>query len=454
VEPTYIFNPPGVPISAEFGCGGQSWTEAVRHYTTLRPDAQYDDVVPMVYDAMHIPDAWRRSPGGAGVTIGLVDTGIDAYQPDLLSYFADGASGGRAIWAEATKSFSGDPSWQDGCAHGTHMAGTIAAPMDGRGIVGVAWRANLITIRHHDDTANLYSFGNDTWESAQAIDRAAGVYGARIITMAWGVVDANSGVITNSIQYWYYNADRLFVGAAGTTPSWFPSWMKDVVFPASLPEVIAVTGVSSSAPAFYVGQENHYGSKVELAAVVGMPTEANIYLGESGFGRTDNSSNATAIVSGIAALTWAYYPWMNRDQLRAQLQAAGTTDGAGPVATDIEGKQIGYGVINAHKALGGMYAAALSGPTLIAPQSGHDPVTKRYYLGYVGGTGPYEYYWFNGGATTPYIDKTFYPDVNAYYVEVFGYVRDLSDGTTIFKSMRVRVEPPIDDRSTCPTCMQ
>lgn len=421
----------------------------------------------MTYDDMSISDAWRRSPGGVGITMGLVDTGLDSSQPDLLAYFADGASGGRGIWTDATKPSpfavygAGYPPWQDGCAHGTHMAGTIAAPMDGRGIVGVAWRSNLATIRHHNDVANLYSAGDDTWASAQAIDSAARKYGARIITMAWGVVDANSGVITNAIQYWYYYDDDrvkvLFVGAAGTSGSWLPSSTKDVVFPASLAEVMAVTGVYTTGPdpqrpEYYVGQENHYGSKVELAAVVGMPTEANLFVGESGLGRTDNSSNAAAIVSGIAALTWAYYPWMSRDQVRQQLRGAGTAGGYGPTATDVEGKPIGYGVVNAHKALGGMYVASISGSTLIAPQSGYDPVTKRYYMAKAGGSGPFEYYWYNTGATTPYTDVTFYPEPDAYYTEVSGYVRDLSDGTVIYKYMRVRIEPPVDDRAGCPSC--
>jgi hypothetical protein len=263
--------------------------------------------------------------------------------------------------------------------------------------------------------------------------------------MAWGVVDENSGVITNAIQYWY-NQERLFIGAAGTSQWWVPT--KRVVFPASLPEVMAVTGVYPASGAWWVGEENHHGPEVELAAVVRMPTEANLYKGESGFGRTDNSSNATAIISGIAALTWAYYPWMTRDQLRQQLRSAGTG------GAEVDGKGIGSGVVNAHKALGGMYSATISGPLKIIPPSGYEPITERYYMNTAGGSGPFQYHWYNGGKTTPYVDVTFYPQQNAYDAQVSGYVRDLSDGTTIFNSFMVRVEPPIDDRNGCPTCMK
>jgi hypothetical protein len=45
----------------------------------------------------------------------------------------------------------------DACGHGTRMAGVIAAPDDGRGVMGVAWGANLVNVRHANGVANVSS---------------------------------------------------------------------------------------------------------------------------------------------------------------------------------------------------------------------------------------------------------------------------------------------------------
>ena len=86
------------------------------------------------------PAAWTRSTG-AGVRIGIVDTGVDSAHEDLA---------GKVVAAANCINTAGDPrscagTGLDDSGHGTHMAGIAAAAKDnGRGIAGVAPDAQLV----------------------------------------------------------------------------------------------------------------------------------------------------------------------------------------------------------------------------------------------------------------------------------------------------------------------
>src|SRR5207237_6571767 len=87
--------------------------------------------------------AWQRSTG-AGIRIGIVDTGVERAQEDLA---------GKVLAATDCINTGGDPracagSGEDDTGHGTHMAGIAAAAKDnGRGIAGVAPDAELVVAR-------------------------------------------------------------------------------------------------------------------------------------------------------------------------------------------------------------------------------------------------------------------------------------------------------------------
>ena len=66
----------------------------------------------------------------------------------------------------------------DGHGHGTHVSGTIAAAANGRGVVGVAFRAKLMTVKVLDDQG-----GGTTGAVAEGI-RYAAANGARIINLS------------------------------------------------------------------------------------------------------------------------------------------------------------------------------------------------------------------------------------------------------------------------------
>ena len=89
------------------------------------------------------PQAWDRTTG-AGVRIGIVDTGVDSAHEDLA---------GKVVAATNCIGAAGDPggcsgSGQDDNGHGTHVAGIVAAVRgNGVGIAGIAPDADLVVAK-------------------------------------------------------------------------------------------------------------------------------------------------------------------------------------------------------------------------------------------------------------------------------------------------------------------
>jgi subtilisin family serine protease len=306
------------------GCGwGSTWT-GDRQYTAS------GDVYSQKLTAMRIPDAWTLS-SGAGITVGLTDTGISSTQGQFTSTFATGESTGRTLKLLRVSSQS---TVYDGCGHGTRMAGIIAAPRDGRSVSGIAYRSNFVSVRQGDGVAAVSS------SDAKASVRTAAQNGARIMVMAWESLNW-FWQVSDEIEYWHYNSQVLFFGAAGTSGCWDGILDSNVVFPADMPEVVAVTGVTY--PSGGVPCGIHHGSEVELTAYLGVPTTGQYTADVVEMG---GSSNATAVVGSIAALVWSRNPGLSRDAVRQRLiQTAAYYPTRHP--------EQGYGVVNAYRAVTG-----------------------------------------------------------------------------------------------------
>lgn len=88
------------------------------------------EVIPTGVVTVGAPEVWTASEGG-GVVVAVLDTGLDFDHPDL------------ADWVDA-KSFVYDNDPQDYNGHGTHTTGTVAAPINGLGVVGVAPQVSVL----------------------------------------------------------------------------------------------------------------------------------------------------------------------------------------------------------------------------------------------------------------------------------------------------------------------
>jgi subtilisin len=142
------------------------------------------------------------SSGGVGVTVAVLDTGVDQDHPDLAANIIDCVT-------KVTHFVPDSKSCEDGHGHGTHVSGTVLANAgsDGLGIYGVAPEASLIAVKVCDRKG--WCYGDDI---------AAGIYyaadsGANIISMSLGG-DLPDSQILVAIDY-AVDKGALPVAAAG-----------------------------------------------------------------------------------------------------------------------------------------------------------------------------------------------------------------------------------------------
>jgi subtilisin family serine protease len=122
--------------------------------------------------------------GSKGVRVGIIDTGIDGSHPDVAANFDAALShnfvtDNPAIDGPCEHPSCVDPVDEDDNEHGTHVASTIGAPINGIGIAGVAPRVTLLNLRAGQDSG--YFFLQPTLE---ALTYAADI-GVDVVNMSF-----------------------------------------------------------------------------------------------------------------------------------------------------------------------------------------------------------------------------------------------------------------------------
>ena len=161
----------------------------------------------------------------------------------------------------------------------------------------------------------------------------------KIISMSMGHI-FSVGKISDAIKY-AYNKGKLIFCAAGTSTS-FTTFV-GVIFPATMAETVAVTGIKEGT-SFVKCDDCHSGGKVEFTVVMQRSGSGNTVPVVSYYdNQTDyvgGSSVATATTAGIAALVWSKYPSWTRAQVLTKLRQSGNF-------YPNKNSEFGYGNINA-----------------------------------------------------------------------------------------------------------
>jgi subtilisin family serine protease len=333
------------------GCGSNTATAGLvagSDYTVLTGGSKSSWNQADVYHGIRA--AWTQSTG-RGVKMVIIDSGSSDAQENLGAAFNQGLSSGRTIERLVTlprNSIFGIPygaaeTPNDGCGHGTSMAGAAAAPRGTDGAsVGIAYNANLITIRAAEDV--FLDASREVQGVSDAFTLAANRTDVRIISMSMGRV-TSSGQMADAIRY-AYGRGKLIFCAAGTSFDWSAGWV-GVIFPASLPEAVAVTGVKDNLTTRC--DECHVGADVEFTVVM-QRTSNNLRplsLAMSGDAPSTvgGSSVSTASMAGMAAVVWSKYPSETREQIKARLIAASSN-------ASNRSSSFGYGRVNLARAVG------------------------------------------------------------------------------------------------------
>ncbi len=246
----------------------------IAHEAALTPTDPY---YPNEWHASKInaPSAWNSSKG-MGVTIAILDSGVDGSHPDLVGSLVPG-------W----NIYDNNSDTRDVYGHGTKVAGAAAAiGNNGVGVAGIAFSAKLMPVRVSDTSGSALSSS-----LAQGLTWAAD-HGARVANMSYMGLSCSSTVL-NGATY-FRNKGGVVVGSGGNTGATVSCSGSD-----------ALTEVASTNSADARSSFSSYGPFIDLAA----PGEG-IYTTTmgGGYGAVSGTSFSAPITAGAYALMMATNP--------------------------------------------------------------------------------------------------------------------------------------------------
>lgn len=287
-----------------------------------------------------IVDAWKQSTG-SGVTVAVIDTGVDGTHPDLVDNVLEGydASG------------EGSPNGWQGLGvepmHGTEVASLIAGhghnvsgipkiagqPGKPAGVIGVAPDAKILPI-----SLNMVSNAEKSIdEQIPAAVRYAVDHGAQVINLSIG---SNKTTWPKSWDDAFAYAEEkgvVVVASAGNRGS----GITQVGAPATIPGVLTVGGVDRQ-------REASKGSSTQGISI-GVTAPSNDMIAAAPGNKYmiwSGSSASAPLVSGLAALIKSKYPNLSAAQIIQRITES--ADDTGAVGRD---PVYGFGIINPLMAL-------------------------------------------------------------------------------------------------------
>jgi hypothetical protein len=315
----------------------------------IEPDCKVaiaEEALPFGIDRIDAELVWNGTEGGHdvgldrnagdGIKIAIIDTGIDYTHPDL----DDNVKGGHRFQENGAIN---DDNYMDDNGHGTHCAGIAAAEGNDIGVIGVAPRAHLYSVK----VLNSDGIG---WLS----DLLAGIEwstdnGMNIISMSL-CTDSRWSLMQQACDTAYSNG-IVVVAASCNDGSW-------VRYPAKHSSVIAVGATDNNDEKAWF---SNFGPEQEL-----MAPGVGIYSTKLGGGYESHFGTSTACphVSGAVALVFASeidsaYDFdsdglWDSNEIRKKLQD--TADDLGEPGWD---EYYGYGLVDAYEA-----ATDLTPPTI------------------------------------------------------------------------------------------
>ncbi len=303
-------------------------------------------------EAMNTDEAWRTTKG-TGITVAVLDTGVDDEHPDLAGSVLPGKD---FIGFGATR---GDRAW---ARHGTAMAGIVAAhghgPGQEDGVMGIAPEAKILPVRvilEGTDAAREKARKSRGTALAQGI-RWAADQGADVINMSLGddSESAHAEAGEDAAVQYALAKGSVIVASAGNGGE----KGDHISYPAAYPGVIAVTAVDRFGTHAAFSTRRWYATVSAPGVDIVIPDPDQKYY--QGWG----TSAAAAFVSGAVALVRAAHPGLTPAQIKKLLA---DTARNGPKGGRDDAK--GYGTVDPAAAI--KAAAKLRPADLKAAKAGY-----------------------------------------------------------------------------------
>ncbi|MGE5287506.1 MAG: S8 family peptidase [Micromonosporaceae bacterium] len=284
--------------------------------------------------------AWKASTG-RGVTVGVLDSGVDGNVADLAGSVTTGPDYTRG---------ANPAGFHPPRLHGTYIASIIAGhgngPGHANGVIGVAPSAHVLAVRVllEDSEPGFLRFNEEArFDDTVAMGiRYAVKHGAEVINMSLGEPRPTSdeeAAIGSAI------AKGVVVVASAGNDGMIKRRFTPYSYPASVPGVISVAALTAAGKRAFFSDHN-------ASVVVGAPGVGVVGAGPGGqYLVGDGTSQASAFVSGVAALIRAKYPALSPELVTRAIIESTKHRPRGGYNTDT-----GFGEVNA---AGAMRSAAL-----------------------------------------------------------------------------------------------
>ena len=288
---------------------GRATAQALGGATKVWLDGQVEGAALDGYlEQVNAPAAWETGLDGAGVTVAVLDTGVDSGHPALVGQ------------VDAEQNFTDADSTGDVNGHGTHVASLLAgtgAGSDGAR-QGIAPGVDLLSGKVLGDD----SFGQESWVVAGM--EWATDHGADVVNMSLGgPAGPTDDIVVQSLEALTAQTGALFVVAAGNDGFVFHDPFT-IHSPGTAASALTVSAVQASdAQASFSSEGPTRGSyrlKPDLSApgvdILGARVgarEGDLYTPMSG------TSMATPVVAGAAALLAEQHPTWTGQQVKARL---------------------------------------------------------------------------------------------------------------------------------------
>jgi type VII secretion-associated serine protease mycosin len=357
-----VATPLATPLAVR--CGTTEWACAAAGPGVPAPPptrAQIRPDVLKVLGQIQAPSAWRITRGN-GVTVAVLDTGVDRGAPDLTGSVSAGPDYTKGV----------DPAtYHPPLVHGTYIASLIAGHGSGPdgtlGVIGVAPRARILSVRVILDEGEP---GTATYNAnpryADAIGKGifyAVAHGAGVINMSLGSQQPTAYMRT-AVAYALARGVVIVASAGnGGTNSGFAPY----VYPAAFTGVIAVAAVTGAGARASFSEQN-------AAVVLSAPGIDVIGAGPGGeYLDAEGTSPAAALVSGVAALIRSRFPELSPALVEQALITTASRRPRGGYSTGT-----GFGEVDAVTALAAAARlAAARPPAGLAPAASFAAIGGR-----------------------------------------------------------------------------
>ncbi len=298
--------------------------------------------------------AWNLTKGSKDIIIAVIDTGIDVNHEDLKKnlWVNKGETGKDSKGRDKrTNGIDDDKNgyvddvhgWSftsknsdltDNHGHGTHISGILGAVGgNGKGISGVSPNVSIMTLKYYDPRSpGLNNLENTVKSIHYAVEN-----GAKIINYSGGGLEFSKEEKTAISKA--QKKGILFVAAAGNEKS---NSDTNKYYPADyeLNNIISVTALD---PNKKILPSSNYGVVTVDIAAPGKSIYSTLPRGRYGY--MTGTSQATAFVSGVAALLMAHNPDFDANQVSKYIKSTGD------VIDSLKGKTRYNRKLNSYRAL-------------------------------------------------------------------------------------------------------